>query len=105
MPREILNYMIFECSKATEMSHYQSVSATNNSIWDLGSGCGAVGRDPTSEFFSLNPDIGHIVYYQQYWKDENKEKRGREWPQFFNNSILPPSNFVLEEDLASKPAN
>ena len=33
-----------------------------------------------------NPVIGKIywifVYCQLYWKDENKEKRGREWPIF-----------------------
>ena len=30
-----------------------------------------------------------IVYYQLYWKDENKEKRGREWPIFKKNKRSP----------------
>ena len=37
-----------------------------------------------TEVHSSNPVIGKIywtfVYCQLYWKDENKEKRGREWP-------------------------
>ena len=41
---------------------------------------------PTPEVRSSNPVIGKIywtfVYCQLYWKDENKEKRGREWPIF-----------------------
>ena len=39
---------------------------------------------PTPEVRGSNPVTGNIyVHYQLYWKDENKEKRGREWPNFF----------------------
>ena len=39
---------------------------------------------PTPEVRGSNPVIGKIyLYYQLYWKDENKEKRGRERPNFF----------------------
>ena len=38
---------------------------------------------PKPEVRGLNPVIGKIyMYYQLYWKDENKEKRGRERPNF-----------------------
>ena len=34
---------------------------------------------PTPEIEGSNPVIGNIyMYYLLYWKDENKEKRGRE---------------------------
>ena len=39
---------------------------------------------PILEVRSSNPVIGKIewtlVYCELYWKDKNKEKRGREWP-------------------------
>ena len=42
---------------------------------------------PTPEVGGLNPVIGKIyMYCQLYWKDENKEKRGQEWPNF----LKPP---------------
>ena len=41
---------------------------------------------PTPEVRGLNPVIGKIyifnIYCQLYRKDENKWKRGREWPIF-----------------------
>ena len=38
---------------------------------------------PTPEVRGSNPVIGKIyMYYQLYWKDEIKEKRGRERPNF-----------------------
>ena len=41
---------------------------------------------PTPKVRGSNPVIGKIywtsVYCQLYWKDENKLKRGREWPIF-----------------------
>ena len=41
---------------------------------------------PNPEVRGSNPVIGKIywtfIYCQLYWKDENKEKRGREWPIF-----------------------
>ena len=40
-------------------------------------------RLPTSPKFLLNND-----YCQLYWKDENKEKRGREWPIFLKKLSL-----------------
>ena len=44
---------------------------------------------PIPEVRGSNPVIGKIywtfVYCQLYWKDENKEKRGREWPIFQND--------------------
>ena len=33
----------------------------------------------TPEIRGSNPVIG-IFYHQLYWKDENKDKRGQEWP-------------------------
>ena len=52
-------------------------------IW-LGSGCGSVGRAvPEVRVLiqsSANFYFGHLIVYSQlYWKDENKEKWGREW--------------------------
>ena len=42
---------------------------------------------PKPEVRGWNPAIGKIyMHHQLYWKDENKEKRGREWP------ILPECN-------------
>ena len=55
----------------------------------LGKGCGSVGwavaSDP--EVRGSNPVIGKIFNSTfpvnwLYWKDENKVKRGREWPIF-----------------------
>ena len=41
---------------------------------------------PILEVRGSNPAIDKIywtlVYSQLYWKDENKDKRGREWPIF-----------------------
>ena len=55
-----------------------------------GSGCGSVGRAVTTDsrcpWFksSHRPKFILNVYYQLYWKDKNKEKRGRKWPIFEN---------------------
>ena len=41
---------------------------------------------PTPEICGSNPVIGNFIYYQLYkinCIDENKEKRGRKWPNFF----------------------
>ena len=52
-----------------------------------GSGCGSVGRavasdtrGPWFESSHWQKFILNIVYCQLYWKDDNKEKRGQEWP-------------------------
>ena len=53
-----------------------------------GSGCGSVGRAVASYTRGLRFKSSHrqkiiywtFIYCQLYWKDENKEKRGREWP-------------------------
>ena len=43
---------------------------------------------PTPEVRGLNPVIGKIcVYYQLYWKDENKEKEAWNGP-FFLKKIM-----------------
>ena len=50
-----------------------------------GSGCGSVGRAVVSESRGLQFESSHrrnFIHYQLYWKVENKEKRGREWPIF-----------------------
>ena len=47
---------------------------------------------PIPKVCGSNPVIGKIywtfIYCQLYWKDENKEKRGREWPIFFKKTKL-----------------
>ena len=64
----------------------------------LGSGCGSVGRVVASDtrgpwfessqrqkfIFILNICLLATVY----WKDENKDKRGREWPIFLKKTYL-----------------
>ena len=42
----------------------------------------------SSANFMLN-----IVYCQLYWRDENKEKRGREWPIFILLGRIKKINF------------
>ena len=59
----------------------------------FGSGCGSVGRAVASDSRGLLFESSHrqkIIYILNicllstvYWKDENKEKRGREWPIFY----------------------
>ena len=57
---------------------------TDNSFW--GSRWGSVGKAVASDTRGLRFESHHCqsfiehFNYQVYWKDENKEKRGREWP-------------------------
>ena len=58
----------------------------------LGSGCGSVGRVVASDTKGPQFESSHrqkFIYLLNicllssvYWKDENKEKRGQEWPIF-----------------------
>ena len=54
------------------------------------SGCGLVGRaiasDDRGQWFdySHRQDFIMDIFTVNCWKDGNKEKRGREWPNFFN---------------------
>ena len=43
---------------------------------------------PIPEIHGSNPAIGNIIYYQQYWKDENKEKEAGHGPNFKNKKIV-----------------
>ena len=56
----------------------------------LGSGCGSIGKAVASDTRGMRFETSHcqnlywtLVFCQMYWKDENKEKRGREWPNNF----------------------
>ena len=57
----------------------------------IGSGCGSVGRAPAFDTRGPRFESNHrqkfiywtFIYSQLYWKDENKGKRCREWPNFF----------------------
>ena len=63
----------------------------------LGSGCGSVGRVVASKTRGPRFDSSHrqkFIYIFKIcllstvcWKDENKEKRGREWPVFLKNCL------------------
>ena len=64
-------------------------------ISGLGSGCVAQLVERLlliPEVRGSNPVIGKIywtfVYCQLYWKDKNKEKRGREWPIFYISGFI-----------------
>ena len=48
---------------------------------------------PTPEVHSSNPVIGKksIIQYQLYWKDKNKEKRGRKRPIFKRDVLSSPN--------------
>ena len=50
------------------------------------------------EIRGLNPDIGKFYLLSSVlnlsWKDEHKEKRGREWPIFSNNYALLSIRFL-----------
>ena len=74
-------------------------------IYGTGSGCVAqlVERSlPMPEVRGSTPVIGKIywtfVYCQLYWKDENKEKRGQEWPIFLKilSATKEISYYVIE---------
>ena len=58
-----------------------------------GSGCGSVARvvasDSRGPWFesSHRQKIILNIYCQLYWKDENKEKRGREWLIFLKKTL------------------
>ena len=62
----------------------QSMVKTDNSFW--GSRWGSVGKAVASDTRGLRFESHHCqsfiehFNYQVYWKDENKEKRGRQWP-------------------------
>ena len=60
---------------------------------------------PIPEVHGSNPAIGKIywtfVYCQLYWKDENKEKRGREWPIF--KTLILAFEHRAAGDKRSKP--
>ena len=62
----------------------------------MGSGYGSVGRAVASDTRGPQFESSHwqkFIYILNicllstvYWKDENKEKRGREWPIFLKNN-------------------
>ena len=61
----------------------------------LGSGGGSVGKAVASDtrgprFNSRHQQSFYLnnVYCQLYWKDENKENRGQEWPIFLRKLDL-----------------
>ena len=64
----------------------------------LGSGCGSVGRVVASDTKGPQFESSHrqkFIYLLNicllssvYWKDENKEKRGQEWPIFLMLLVL-----------------
>ena len=88
-------------------------------MWDgkiKGSGCDAVGRAVASDTRGPRFESSHrqiYMYYQLYWKDENKEKRGRERPNFkkkikrpldyFYTNYSNPINYVTIWRLINKP--
>ena len=83
--RSRLNFQIFL---------FESVSKNQ---MQLGSGCGSVGRAVASNTTGPRFESSHwqkFIYLLNicllstvYWKDENKEKRGWEWPIFKKNQM------------------
>ena len=72
----------------------------------LGSGCGSVGRAVTSD--SRGPRFESslwqnlwwtFTYSQMYWKDDNIEKRGREWPIFKLEFLSKYSHLIIRVSL------
>ena len=69
-------------------SLYVSIAPKETIELTIGSGCGSVGRAVASNSrgprfkSSYRQNFILNIYCQLHWKDENKEKRGREWPLF-----------------------
>ena len=62
---------------------------------DLGSGCGSVGRAVASDTIDPRFESRHrqnLIYHLYNRKDENKEKRGWEWPIFKKIKTGPKLN-------------
>ena len=74
---------IFNVNCIKRQNYYQEAESDPNlTFYCWGSGCGSVGRAVASDS-SSNPVIAKFIlniYCQLYRKDENKRKRGRDWP-------------------------
>ena len=77
------------CACQHTNSYHQLQPQNKTSI--LGSGCGSVGRAVVSDTRGLEFEYRHHqnfkmnIFTVNCWKDDNKRKRGREWP--FKNSF------------------
>ena len=83
------------------MKRTKIVKTVFENFSNLGSGCGSVGRVIVSNtrdphFESRYRQIYFISNVTNlFWKDEDKEKRGGEWPFFFKKSAIFRVRFPL----------